>query len=150
MSLHTAFHEAGHAFGYVMERRPIISLHVDGDNGRVVVPPTLIRATDKAVIAAMGPIAEAMYTVVAEDDGVHCEDDPFAFDDHLTVAIFSGGHQDYADAKALLDCRPWREVYRQLLTDAWDDVTVLALALAERGTVSGPEAERLLHAERYR
>jgi len=138
-----AFHEAGHALGYVLHDRPIISVSIDGENGLTAVPPTLIHRNVGAYIAALGPIAEAVQTLSLDED-VCTDDDTIEFGLHLTVAICSGGHADYADSLNRLDEPSWVASLREEVVDHWDGVTRLALALVERGTVPGAEAVELL------
>ena len=137
----TAYHEAGHALMYVHQGRELIEVSVVGTaehRGITRVVPRLISSVDRALVAALGPLAQAEYEWRSDDP-----DDTY-FSDVLAGSVWNGGNDDYRDCLGLLDNDSFVTVYRDVLSAHWDRVTRLALALVERGTVPGAEAAELL------
>jgi hypothetical protein len=138
----TAFHEAGHALGYVHQGHELTEVSIVATTehrGITRVVPRLITSFNLAVVSALGPLAEAEHEWRTADP-----DDGYDFGILLGAAIWVGGKDDYRDSLGLLDSEDFVTVCRDVLSVDWDRVERLALALVERGTVPGAEAAELL------
>ncbi len=138
----TAFHEAGHALGYVHQRRELTEVSVVGTTehrGITRVVPRLITSFDLAPVFALGPLAQAEHDWRTADP-----DDGYDFDVCLGAAVWDGGDEDYRDCLGLLDNDSFVTTYRHVLAEHWAGVERLALALIDQSTVAGPEAAELL------
>jgi hypothetical protein len=136
----TAYHEAGHALGYVHHGRELTEVSIVGTTeyrGITRVVPRLISGVERAVVSALGPLAQAEHAWRTDDDGCY-------FIDLLDAAVYDGGYDDVRDSLGLLDNDSFVTVYRHVLAEHWAGVERLALALVERGTVPGAEAAELL------
>jgi len=137
----SAYHEAGHALGYVRQHRAELRLvSIDGGGGGL----THGRACgfDMPTITALGPIAEAMHSLTTYDP-----DEGIEFHDCLSAAVWTGAcAEDYALARDLLKHAGTVGFFREVLAEHWDGMDRLAHALIARGTVSGTEAAELLGA----
>jgi hypothetical protein len=138
----TAYHEAGHALGYVHHGRELTEVSIVGTTehrGITRAAPHLTTSFDLALVSALGPLAQAEHEWRTADP-----DDGYDFATLLTAAVWDGGRDDYRDSLGLLDSESFVTVYRHVLAEHWAGVERLALALIERGTVPGAEAAELL------
>ena len=137
----TAYHEAGHVYGYIGQRRELLAVSIvgtDAHRGMTSVVPARVFIHDMAIVAALGPVAQAIYAQQLESD-LEC-----MFDDFLTAAVLDGGDGDYEKSLGLLDNYAFVHALREDLVHNWNGIELLAQALLERDVVPGPEALALL------
>lgn len=144
MATRAAFHEAGHAWAYVSAGRAIryvtIRPRTPGCTGFTAVPRRRIAIGLTVLVAAAGPIAEAIHTSRDDDDG----DFPLDWDDHLLGAVLAGGRHDAEEALGLLDDPGSVAVLRGELESDWHRIAALAAELLTSRTVDGHTAAAIL------
>jgi len=145
----TAFHEAGHAWGYFVSHKPLRYITIrarrgGGMPGNGSCQPWKPRRIDIGVaawIAAAGPMAEAIWL---QQSDTQDELDDIIFDDYLVGALFAGGREDLERSRGLLDSNTSVEFMREALLGDWSKITALAEGLVAERTLSGAKAFELL------
>lgn len=135
--LSTCHHEAGHAWVYWLHRLPLRYVTVRPRGAGLVGicrpwKPRPINAATAAMIAAAGPIAQAIY-----DQGADPDAEMYEWGDFMFAAYIGGGHGDFEGSMGLLDRNT--EGLREWVLVGWPGILAVADALAARGTVPGSE-----------
>ena len=135
----TAIHEAGHAWAYHREGKPLRYVTIRPREAGVtgVCRPWKPRRLDvvkAAWIASAGPVAEAMWFHRRDLD------DEFEWEDHLNGAVLAGGHDDLSQSMGMLDSPDVVTMLRGWLESDWPRIERLADRLCDAGTVSGRDA----------
>ncbi len=137
----TAYHEAGHVLGFVRtghaHRIEAVTVEPTAEmRGQVRVAPAPIPLWDLAVIAALGPIAQAIRDQATDDDA-----DDIDLCDYITAALWTGGDEDAKVAAGIFDADPAvADHFADVARRHWPAIEGLARLLVERGTVTGTEA----------
>lgn len=143
----TAYHEAGHACAYYRHGLPLEYVTIEPEEGELrglcqPPAPRLIDVGVAAVIAAAGPVAQAIWQHDAATDDERAEYD----DDWRNVllgAVLDGGHDDAEQSLSLLDDRA-ADVIREWMLHEWPAVAELAQLLTKHGTVHAPQLRAVL------
>ena len=137
---HVAFHEVGHAWAYMLARKPLryVTIRPRSPGLTGLCQPWKPRRIDdwqSALIASTGPIAEAMWIM---DNGGE-EDAYLEWDDYLTGAVLAGGHDDLKASLGMLDSADTVKAIREELRSSWAAISQAAELLLAQRTVSGRE-----------
>lgn len=138
----TAIHEAGHAWAYHRHDKPLryITIRPIGQGVAGICRPWKPRRMNAGVaafIASAGPIAEALHLRATDADH-------FEWEDLLTAAVLTGGHDDYEASLGYLDSADVVGLIRSEIESEWSAIEDLADRLMSVGTVSGREAFEVL------
>ena len=135
-----AFHEAGHALActWVGSDIKFITLapEVAWAGGQIMRRDTHDRGKN-ALIAAAGPIAEALYLTATEGGDLG---------DWLIFTLQNGGQNDYANSCGIFENTELVQALVDALGSGWRRIADLADALVRRTRVEGPDAEAILRA----
>jgi hypothetical protein len=137
----TAYHEAGHVLGYVLtghaHRIEAVTVEPTAEaRGEVRMVPAPIPIWDRAVVAALGPLAQGIRGQVTDDD-----DDDSELCDYIKAALWTGGDEDAKAAAGIFDADPAvADHFADVARRHWPAIERLARLLVERGTVTGTEA----------
>ena len=144
----TAVHEAGHAWAYRLNQKPLRYVTVKPrrpEMSGLCQPwrPRRIKTSDYAWIASAGPIAEAIHCQQTDVQNI----DGLEWDDYLLGAVLAGGHEDLRRSLGMLDNPASVAVIADMLREDWPGITALAERLMDPRTVTGVEAFHLLGGE---
>ena len=131
----TAFHEAGHAWGYYHTYGPLRFVTIEAEGllrGRTVGLDSW-----EPLIAAAGPIAETRWYFTHYDPGLA---KAFTFQQYLHESVIKyGAPQDYKKAAHILDNPKAVRRLRTAMARDWKLIEALANKLMEVVTVTGPK-----------
>lgn len=141
----TAFHEAGHAWGYYHTCRPLRFVTIEAEDmfrGRTVGLDSW-----EPLIAAAGPIAETRWYFTHYEPG---SAKAFTFQQYLHESVIKyGAHQDYRRAAHILDDPKAVRRLRTAMARDWELIEALANKLMEVVTVTGPEVADVFYEAKY-
>jgi hypothetical protein len=131
----TAFHEAGHAWGYYHTYRPLRFVTIEAEG--IVRGRTVALDSWEPQIAAAGPIAETHWYFTNYRPGLA---KTFTFQQYMHESVIKyGAHHDYQRAAQILDDPKAVRRLRTAMARDWKLIEALANKLMEVVTLSGPE-----------